>query len=152
MDRLVSGWSYLWMTIRISAGGGNRLPQSPLTAVKSTAQSAIPKTVQGAARILSSATQDQFQPNILPGLIRIPILGDLVQMDPSGPRHPTPSSYSKYPDRTTAALRFTSCMFFDHHPTVEGLPGSADRASLGFAVNTTLSSHEDMWQYWLCKS
>ena len=127
------------MTIKISAGGGNRLPQLHLTAVKSTAQSAIPKTVQEAAQILSLATQDQFQPNILSGLITILILGNLVRMDLSGPRHLTPSSYSRFLERTTATLRFTSCMFFDHHSTVEGFSGSADRAPLGFAINTTLS-------------
>ena len=126
------------MTIKISAGGGNRLPQLHLTVVKSTAQSAISKTAQEAAQILSSAIQDQCQPNILPGRITTLTLGDLVRMDHSGPHHLTPSSYSRFLERTTAALRFTSCMSFDHHFTVEGFSGSA-RAPLGFAVNTTLS-------------
>ena len=101
------------MTSKISAGGGNRLPRLHLTAVKSTAQFAIPKTVQEAAQTLSPAIQDQPRANMVPGRPTITTPGKVVRMDPSDPRHPILSYFSRVLRRTTAALRFTSCMFFN---------------------------------------
>ena len=135
----MSGWWSLSMTIKISAGGGNRLPQLHLTAVKSTAQLVIPKTAQEAARTLPPAIQDQSKGNLLPGRKTITTPGEVVRMGPSDPRHLTLSSYSRVLARTTAALRFTSCMFFNHHFAVEGFSAPVNKASLGFAVYITLS-------------
>ena len=127
------------MTSKISAGGGNRLPRLHLTAVKSTAQFAIPKTVQGAAQTLSPAIQDQPQANMVPGPLTITTPEKVVRMDPSDPRHPILSYFSRVLKKTTAALRFTSCMFFIHLFAVEGFFTPVNKASPGFAVYTTLS-------------
>lgn len=127
------------MTIKISAGGGNRLHQLHLTGVKSMAQFAIPTTAQEAAQTLSPAIQDQTQANILLGRITIITPGKVVRMDPSDPRRLTLSSYSRVLKKTTAALRFTSCMFFNYHFTVEGFSAPVNKASLVFAVYNTLS-------------
>lgn len=127
------------MTIKISAGGGNRLPRLHLTVVKSTAQYAIPTTVQEAVQTLFPAIQDQSQANMLPGRITITTPGKVVRMDLLDPRHLTLSSYSRALKSTTAALRFTSCMFFNHHLIAEGFSAPVNEASLGFDVYTTLS-------------
>ena len=60
-------------------------------------------------------------------------------MDPLDPRHPILSSFNRVPKKITAALRFTSCMFFNQFFAVEGFFAAVNKASLGFAVYTTLS-------------
>ena len=127
------------MTIKISVGGGNRLPRLHLTAAKSMAQSAIPTTAQEAVQTLFQAIQDQSQANMLPGRLTITTPGKVVRMDPLDPPHLTLSSYNRVLKRTTAALRFTSCMFFYHLFIVEGFSAPVNKAPMGFGVYTTLS-------------
>ena len=140
------------MTSKISAGGGNRLPRLHLTAVKYTAQFAIPTTVQEAAQTLSPAIQDQPQANMVPGRITITTPGKVVRMDPSDPRHLTLSSYSRVMERTTAALRFTSCMFLT--TTSLWTDSLHQSTKLHWVLLSTLRyrRHKDRLQGLLCKS